>query len=88
MDFLALEHFQKYCSHSAEEKERAVFLVFGFVSVQLQGFLNLRLRRSLAKTPKIFAPNGYSISSNAPGELTVGDYPDGPERPPRVVSQT
>jgi hypothetical protein len=53
MGFLALEHFQKYCSHSAEEKERAVFLVFGFVSVQLQGFLNLRHRRSLAKRPKI-----------------------------------
>jgi len=60
-----LEHFQKYCSYSAEGKERAVFLVFGVVSAQLQGYLNLRLRRSLAKKPKILAPNGYSISSNA-----------------------
>jgi hypothetical protein len=39
----------------------AVFLGFGFVSAQLQGYSNLRLRRSLAKTPKILAPNGYSI---------------------------
>jgi hypothetical protein len=33
----ALEHFQKYCSRSAEQKERAVFLR-RFVSAQSQGF--------------------------------------------------
>jgi hypothetical protein len=46
-------------------EERAVFLGFGFVSAQSQGFSNLLLRRSLAKTQKILAPNGYSIFSNA-----------------------
>ena len=44
---------------------RTVFLGFGVVSAQSQGFLNLLLRRSLAKTPKILAPNGYGIFSNA-----------------------
>jgi signal transduction histidine kinase len=65
--FFSIEHFQKYCSHSGEWKEGAVFLDFGFVSAQLQGCLSLLLRRSLAKTPKILVPNGYSISPNAPG---------------------
>jgi len=59
---MRLEHFQKYCSHSAERCTKAVFLVFGFrlrqgyggqvVSAQSQGFSNLLLRRSLAKTQK------------------------------------
>jgi hypothetical protein len=40
------------------KKGEAVFLGFGVVSTQPQGFLNLLLRRSLAKTPKILAPNG------------------------------
>jgi len=40
-------------------------LSFGFVSAQLQGYSNLRLRQSLAKTPKILAPNGYSIFKTA-----------------------
>jgi hypothetical protein len=44
-----------------ERNQAAVFLGFGFVSAQLQGYSNLRLRQSLAKTPKILAPNGYSI---------------------------
>ncbi len=60
----ALEHYQKYCSHSLIKKA-AVFLRFGFVSAQLQGLLDLLLRRSLAKTPKILAANGYRIFSNA-----------------------
>jgi hypothetical protein len=46
------EHFQKYCSRSGGNEEKAVFLVFGFVSAQLQGFSNLLLRRSLAKNQK------------------------------------
>jgi hypothetical protein len=37
-------------------------LVFGVVSAQLQATAGMRLRRSLAKNPKILAPNGYSIS--------------------------
>jgi hypothetical protein len=45
-------------------------LSFGFVSAQLQGYSNLRLRqRPMIGTPrqnsKILAPNGHSISSNA-----------------------
>jgi hypothetical protein len=40
-----LERFKKFCSHADGEKERAVFLGFGFVSAQLQGFTNLRLRQ-------------------------------------------
>ena len=61
----ALEHFQKYCSHLEGKKNETVFLGFGFVSARSQGFLNLLLHRSLAKTPKILAPNGYRIFSNA-----------------------
>jgi hypothetical protein len=40
------------------------------VSTQSQGFLNLFLRRSLAKTQKILAPNGYDIFSNALAETS------------------
>src|SRR5262249_6805777 len=57
----ALERLKKYCSHSAKENERAVFLVFGFVSAQLQGFANLLLRRSLAENQKSSLRIGYSI---------------------------
>jgi hypothetical protein len=46
----------------------AVFLIFGFVSAQSQGFSNLLLRRSLAKKSKILAAHRYIISVNA---LTV-----------------
>jgi hypothetical protein len=49
---LAIEHFQKNCSHAIGKSEGAIFLSFGFVSAQLQGFSNLRLRQSLAKTQK------------------------------------
>jgi hypothetical protein len=57
-----LERLKKYGSHSVEEMNRAVFLIFGFhlrqgyggqvVSAQLPGFSNLSLRRSLAKKIK------------------------------------
>jgi hypothetical protein len=60
-----LEHFQKNCSHAAGKLERAVFLGFGFVSAQLQGFTNLRLRQSLAKTQKSSLRIGYSFSLKA-----------------------
>jgi len=46
------EHFQKYCSHPAVMEQGTVFLSFGFVSAQSQGFANLLLRQSLAKTQK------------------------------------
>jgi len=53
-----LERFKKYHSHSV----RAVFFGFGFVSAQLQAAAGMRLRQSLAKTQKILAPNGHTIS--------------------------
>ena len=56
-----LEHFKKYYSRLAERKETAVFLGFGFVSAQSQAIFGMLLRQSLAKTPKILAPDGYSI---------------------------
>jgi hypothetical protein len=46
--------------------KEAVFLIFGFVSAQSQATAGMLLRQSLAKKPKIPAPHGYSISSNAP----------------------
>jgi len=60
-----LERFQKYCSHSAEQNEMAVFLGFGFVLAQSQAVVGMLLRQSLAKTSKILAPNGHSIFENA-----------------------
>jgi hypothetical protein len=47
-----LERLKKFYSHAVGGQEEAVFLGFGFVSAQLQGCSNLRLRRSLAKTQK------------------------------------
>jgi hypothetical protein len=61
-----LERFQKNCSHAIRKNKKAVFLGFGFVSAQSQGFANLLLRRSLAKTQKSSLLIGYSFSSNAP----------------------
>jgi hypothetical protein len=48
------------------EYYEAVFLGFGFVSAQSQAAAGMLFRQSLAKTPKILAPHGDSISSNAP----------------------
>jgi hypothetical protein len=59
--FWTLERLKKYCSHSAKGIERAVFLVFGFVSAQLQGLSNLLLRQSLAKNQKSALRDGHSI---------------------------
>jgi hypothetical protein len=69
-----LERLKKYFSHLGEWKRGAVFFGFGFVSAQSQGFLNLLLRRSLAKTQKILAPNGYSIFSNALAPFSWIEY--------------
>jgi hypothetical protein len=46
--------------------EGAVLLDFGFVLAQSQAAAGMLLRQSLAKTRKILAPHGYSISSNTP----------------------
>jgi hypothetical protein len=59
------ERLKKYCSHSEKNVGKAVFLIFGFVSAQLQGFSNLLLRRSLAKNQKSSLRIGYSISLTA-----------------------
>jgi predicted alpha-1,6-mannanase (GH76 family) len=61
-----LEWLKKYFSHSGTDVEETVFLIFGFVSAQLQGFSNLLLRQSLAKNQKSSLRNGYSISLTAP----------------------
>jgi len=58
---MALERFKKYCSHSGKAGREAVFLGFGVVSAQSQGFSNMLLRQSLANNPKILAPNGHII---------------------------
>jgi len=58
---IALERLKKCCSHSALKSGEAVFLIFGFVLAQLQGFANLRLRQSLAKNQKSSLRIGYSI---------------------------
>jgi len=47
-----LERFHKCCSGVLFLVETAVFLIFGVVSTQSQGFSNLLLRRSLAKNQK------------------------------------
>jgi hypothetical protein len=62
----ALEHFHQSCSDELKCRRTAGFLVFGFVSAQLQGFSNLLLRQSLAKKPKILAAHRYIFSVNAP----------------------
>jgi len=69
---MILERLKKYCSHSAKGIERAVFLIFGFVSAQLQGLLNLLLRRSLAKNQKSSLRDGYSIFLTALGAHVFG----------------
>jgi hypothetical protein len=58
---IAFERLKKYGGHSAKGMERAVFLVFGVVSAQLQGFSNLLLRRSLANNQKSSLRIGHSI---------------------------
>jgi hypothetical protein len=52
---------KKYCSHPAGNIWKRAFWCFGFVSAQSQAAVGMLLRQSLAKTPKIPAPNGYSI---------------------------
>jgi len=61
---MRLEHFQKCYSHSAEGSGGAVFLVFGFVSAQLSRYIGTPSPKPRQK-PKILAPNGYKIFSNA-----------------------
>ena len=70
----ALERLKKYCSHSAKGIGRAVFLVFGFVSAQSQGFSNLLFHRSLAKNQKSSLRIGYSIFFTALGAFIVTTF--------------
>ena len=60
-----LEHFHKSCSHSVGKQPGAVFLGFGFVSAQSQGCCEPAPSPKPRQNPKILAPNGYRISSNA-----------------------
>jgi len=72
-----LERFQKYCRRSADSLKKAAFLAVGFlrrqgyggqvVSAQSQGFLKPAPSPKPRQKPKILAPNGYIIFSNAPG---------------------
>ena len=62
---MPFEHIQKCYSHSGGEIRRAVFLVFGFVSAQSQGFFEPAPSPKPRQNPKILAPNGYNIFSNA-----------------------
>jgi len=48
-----------------EYRERAVFLGFGFVSAQSQGVIKPVPSPKPRQNPKILAPNGYNIFSNA-----------------------
>jgi len=49
-DIFRIERFKKYCSHSAKGIGRAVFLVFGVVSAQLQGFSTCSFAEASPKT--------------------------------------
>lgn len=49
-----------------------VFLVFGFVSAQSQGFANLLLHGSLAKTQKSSLHSRYIFYGNALGIAVSG----------------
>jgi hypothetical protein len=62
---ISREQFQKNCSHTGGKRGEAVFLGFGFVLAQSQATAGMLLRQSLAKTPKILAPHGYSFFENA-----------------------
>ena len=77
---LLSEHFQKYCSHAVRKRGKAVFLSLGFVLAQLQGSLEPAPSPKPRPNPKILAPRGYSISSNAPaGHPPAGDRQKGGE---------
>jgi len=61
-----LEHYQKYCSHTEGWGGEAVFLGFGFVLAQSQAAAGMLLSPKPRRNPKILAPCGCIISSNAP----------------------
>jgi hypothetical protein len=66
-----LERFKKYCSPSGGKEEKRSFWVLASFQLPpspkatawqaVTGFSNMFLRRSLAKTPKILAPNGHIV---------------------------
>jgi hypothetical protein len=68
------EHFQQSCSDELILRT-AVFLVFGFVSTQSQGFSNLLLHQSLAKNQKsslLIATSFLSMLWSAPPKISNG----------------
>ena len=73
---LELEHFHQSCSGGMEVVPPAVFWALGFVSARLQVISNLRLRRSLARSPKVLADchhaaRRYVFSVNAPRQTSM-----------------
>jgi hypothetical protein len=67
---LKLEHFHKNCSHAVGKiKERSFWQGFGSVTGRSWA---CSFAKALPKTPKILAPHGYSISSNALNRVSQG----------------
>jgi lysophospholipase L1-like esterase len=62
---LLLEHLKKYCSHSWGRRRESGLFGFWRRFGSVTGFSNMLLRQSLAKNPKILAPNGHIIFLNA-----------------------
>src|SRR5580704_2154942 len=63
---ICLERFKKYCSHSEKKKWQAVFLVFGVVSAQSQGFQHAPSPKPRQKTknPRSERPHYFLKRSN------------------------
>ena len=60
-DFLSLERFKKYCSHSGRGRWRAVLLGFGVVSAPSQGFQTCSVAEALPKpkNPRSERPHNF-----------------------------
>src|SRR6185437_15012609 len=63
-----LEHFQKYCSHSVCKEGGGGLFGFWLRFGSVTGFLKPAPSPKPRQNPKILAPNGYSIFSNALAE--------------------
>jgi len=73
----AIEHFQKYCSHSVLERTKSGLFGFWLRFGSVTGFFKPAPSPKPRQNPKILAPNGYSISSNA--LLSKSPFRDSPE---------
>ena len=60
------EHFHKFCSAAESDLKAAVFLVFGFVSAQLQGFQTCAFAKAspITKNPRSASLHHFAQSSN------------------------